>query len=1576
MGLGLREGNMTLVLPEEPSLYGYDVENAFPGLSFVKPVALATQPGNGERLFVVEQDGRIYVINDVNNPTKTLFLDHSSTVDSSANEEGLLGLAFHPEWESNGFFYVFYTLETSSPAGTGRHDRLSRFQIDPSDPNKALAGSEQPLISQYDEKGNHNAGDVHFGPDGYLYISTGDEGGVGDSRNNSRFIDKDFFSAILRIDLDRKAGNLEPNDHPAIHKDGFGLAYYSVPNDNPFIGATSFDGQIINPSSVRTEFFAVGFRNPWRFTFDSLSGILICADVGQDAWEEVNIIESGGDYGWNYKEGSHPFSGTIPAAVTLTDPILEYPHSNGYSIPGGVAQGFSVTGGVVYRADQISQLTGYYVFGDFSGRIFAFRYNESTDQAEDFQQLTNASQPAAFGHDPSSGDVLISSRAGTIYKLTSAPLSGIPIPDKLSETGAFSSLLSLAPNPGIVPYDINVPFWSDHAIKSRWFSVPSVSDTISFNSSDNWGFPNGTVWIKHFDLETIDGDPNSRKRIETRFLVKNSDGVHGFTYRWNDTQTDADLIGESGLDENITIYESDGVTVLREQVWRYPSRSECLQCHTSQGGHALAFNTLQLNREYDYGNGPTNQVSALSQVGYFDSPVGDTSSLPYLKDTGDTSNSLEDRVRSYLHANCVQCHQPGGPSLGNWDARFTVDLNTANLINGELVDNGGDPSNKVIVPGDLAHSMLLQRISIRGSQQMPPIGSNEIDANGIQLLADWINSLGSPPAEAEVSWTQPNAITYGTSLGGSQLNATANVPGNFVYSPSAGTVLQAGNGQQLDVIFTPDDLATYSIVNASTNIDVNPALLVLTADDKQRQYGDSNPSFTFSASGFENGDDVNDLDVQPSLNSAAIESSSVASYDISISGAFDSNYTISHLEGQLQITQAPLTISANDASRVYGDANPSFSLAYTGFKLGETSSGLDAPATASTTATSTSPVGSYSIIPNGAADVNYSISYQNGILNVSQATLTLTSNDAQKSYGDANPAFTYAASGFVAGDTIGDLDTQPQITTTASSSSLPGNYSLTISGASDPNYNINHVSSGTLLVVPANLTISADDKSKIEGSANPPLTASYSGFKLGEQPADLATPVSLSTSANESSPSGEYAINASGAADVRYDITHEPGILTVTAHGVVVLTVEDKVRSYGSSNPELTFTATGFNPGDSIQDLDTQPIIQTVANASSPVGQYEISISGAADSEYAVVHQNGTLTVSLATLTITADDKSKEVGEPNPELTASYEGFVLGEGPAVLDTAPILVTSASESSGVGSYEISVSGAIAENYSMNFVPGQLTVVAAPSGGGSGGGGSGGGGSGGGGGGGGGSSKPIVTLTADNLTRPYGSPNPPLTFSVEGLNEGDSVDDFLLAPRLRVSANEFSLPGEYPITITGAFDLDYTVKHVDGTLLVTPAILVFKADDKSKQLGESNPELTSSLQGLVLGHSDRDVKASAMLSTEVDESTPPGVYDILLVERLDDDDRYEVVFENAHFTVLSNSKVGKVDFGADGTASITFTGTSLTAYRLEISNDMKAWNQIGLKVTDSDGNGEFDDISILDLAGARFYRIIED
>ena len=931
------------------------------------------------RLCVVEKAGRIQVITNLSQPTKTLFLDISSRV-NAGDEGGLLGLAFHPGYATNRKFFVYYTVDTATVAGTGLHDRLSRFEVSPGDPGTALPDSEVTLISQFDRASNHNAGDLHFGPDGYLYVGLGDEGGGGDPYGNSRRIDHNFFCGILRLDVDARPGSLPPNPHPAVHTSAQDTANYRIPPDNPFIGATSFDGLPVHPSAVRTEFWAVGLRNPWRMSFDPVTGLLYCGDVGQSAREEINIIEKGANYGWDYREGKIHYSDTPPVGAIFREPILDYTRTG---TPGDPAlQGECVIGGVVYRGNRIPELTGHYVFGDYlSGRIWALRYDGTN--ATGFRRLTDF-RPVGFGVDPANDDVLIVGGDITIQRLVySREVVGDPLPPTLAGTGAFADLVSLTPQLGIVPYDLNLPFWSDHAVKSRWFSIPNVNDTMTFSAAGNWLFPTGTVWIKHFDMEMTNGVPASRRRLETRFLVKNDDGIHGFTYKWNTDQTDADLVAEAGVSEVLDIRNPDG-SPLRSQTWRYPSRGECLQCHTPQGGYALGFNTVQLNRTHDYGNGPSNQIEVLSEVGYFNGPVTNVPSLPALSRPNDTAASLEHRVRSYLQANCVQCHQPGGPSQGSWDARIATATAAAGLINGSLVNNLGDPLNRVLAPADVAHSVLLQKLSTRGPGQMPPLASWIADPAGIALLTEWINA-GLPTGNLiapVITWSNPAAIGYGTALGPAQLNASANVPGSFSYNPPAGTVLSAGNAQTLGVTFTPADAATYSSAQASVQLNVAPANLAITAKDRSRVYGSANPTLTASYAGFVNNDTSASLDNPVVLSTSATAGSPVGSYPIVASGAADANYTISHVNGSLTINPAPLIISADPKTKVEGQPNPPLTASYDSFVNNETPGFLDSPVLLSTSATSESPVGSYPITVSGAMDANYQISFVAGTLTV------------------------------------------------------------------------------------------------------------------------------------------------------------------------------------------------------------------------------------------------------------------------------------------------------------------------------------------------------------------------------------------------------------------------------------------------------------------------------------------------------------------------------------------------------------------------------------------------------------------
>jgi uncharacterized repeat protein (TIGR03806 family) len=811
-----RVPNTTLQLPSSPPKLGYTLVDNFAAFGFNQPVCITSPPGETNRLFILEKVGNIYVVTNLASPNKTLFM--SLTVNTDI-ESGLLGLAFHPNYASNGYFYVFSSRNLTTSQGTGRHQCISRFQVSPSNPNAGVPGTEQFLIRQFDNAyANHNGGDLHFGPDGYLYASVGDEGAQYNGNGHAQVITNKYFAAILRIDVDKRPGNLLPNPHPA------NTTNYFVPANNPFVGATNFNGRTFSATSVRSEIFSIGYRNPWRMSFDPATGLLYVADVGQDYFEEVSVITNGANAGWSYYEGAQlakPLYPTQPNILAnpppgLTLPIIEYPHGSGNFA------GNSVSGGLVYRGDRISQLYGFYVFGDYtSGNIWAARYDGTN--ATPLERIAGASGPVAFGRDPRNGDILVAQiNSGDIGRIEyNATPVGPPLPATLSASGAFSNLTSLTPYPGIVSYDLNVPFWSDNALKSRWFSVPNTNLTIGFNATGNWLFPTGTVWIKHFELELTNGVPASRKRLETRFLVSNAEGGYGITYRWT-SPTEAVLVAEAGLDESLVINAGG---ILRTQVWRYPSRSECLACHTPQGGFGLGFNTAQLNRDYGYGPTTTNQLEALRLSGYFSNTLSNRHLLPVGRNATDETVSREYRVRSYLDANCASCHQPGGVASTTWDARLATPGPYNNVINGPLHNNFGNPNARVIAPGSLANSILYQRVANLGAGHMPPLATSVVNTQAVALLAAWItNDL--PSYVSYASW-QSNYFGSTNAPAAAQLaDADLDKAKNYLEyltgtnptnaASAWGVSLALSNGQALVVIPHPANRAVE--VQRSTNL--------------------------------------------------------------------------------------------------------------------------------------------------------------------------------------------------------------------------------------------------------------------------------------------------------------------------------------------------------------------------------------------------------------------------------------------------------------------------------------------------------------------------------------------------------------------------------------------------------------------------------------------------------------------------------------------------------------------------------------------------------------------------------------
>lgn len=399
---------------------------AYPGVSFSLPVAIASFPGNKDCLLVVEKGdpnpaakntfhgGKIQMLEGLasGKPTKreVFQLQLKEAKFEAGGECGLLGLALHPQVATNGQVFVYYSLKIEGKL----HQRLSRFRVSSQKPFTIDPLSEQPLISQIDPASNHNGGDVQFGPDGYLYFSCGDGGAGGDAFNNGGFINKGFHAGVYRIDVDKKPGSLAPNPHASVVTDAQGQAFFAIPADNPFVKATTHRGQPIEAKTVRTETWATGLRNPWRFSFDPKTGACATGDVGQNLFEEIDILVAGGDYGWSDAEGLHVYNKKDASAKQGPAKMLG---ASGYQAPiyeYDRKLGNSVTGGVFCRNTQLTPLADAYVFADFaSGRIFALKQKGRQWEAE---VVAKDGSIAGFGHDPLTGEVLYVTLTGQLKR--------------------------------------------------------------------------------------------------------------------------------------------------------------------------------------------------------------------------------------------------------------------------------------------------------------------------------------------------------------------------------------------------------------------------------------------------------------------------------------------------------------------------------------------------------------------------------------------------------------------------------------------------------------------------------------------------------------------------------------------------------------------------------------------------------------------------------------------------------------------------------------------------------------------------------------------------------------------------------------------------------------------------------------------------------------------------------------------------------------------------------------------------------------------------------------------------------
>ena len=666
---------------------------AYPGLSFERPVVVTAAPGDDQHLFVAEQRGLVWVFERRRNVvSKSVLLDLTDRTRAN-NEQGLLGLTFHPDYASNGFVYVNYSANHNPDVGNG-DSVTARFTVDRDTMTAARSTGMEVLRIRNDPYNNHNAGAIAFGNDGMLYIANGDGGGPADPGNRAQDLGS-LFGKILRV------------------KPGGG-----IPPDNPFVGR----------EGARGEVWAYGLRNPFRMSFDRPTGRLWAGDVGQTLWEEVNLIVKGGNYGWRKYEGRHVITPSDPTPPDVIMPVLEYDHDTGQS----------VTGGRVYRGKRFPGLVGKYIYGDFvNGRVWAMTY--ARGEVTTNVQIGTVANPSNFGEDVD-GELLISSFDGKLHRLVSDETGDAVPPTRLSDTGLFADTARLQPARGVVEYAVRVPFWSDGAHKRRWIAVPGTRRDITFSAHNAWAFPRGTAIVKHFEIDLADG---TRKRLETRVLV-NQGGWRGFAYRWNNAGTDAFLVDGALIE--LDVMDAGTASGSRRITYEIPSNGDCLRCHSSAAGTILGVRTKQLNRLFLYPDDTRdNQLRALEHAGYFDRDLRDPSVYDRLPDIRDDTLSISRRARAYLDVNCSQCHRPGGPTGVDMDLRFETPREQTRTIRVEPTGQAfGVEDARRIVPGDRKRSLIWTRMSAKSApERMPPLGSHRVDEKGAALVGEWIEA-GAP----------------------------------------------------------------------------------------------------------------------------------------------------------------------------------------------------------------------------------------------------------------------------------------------------------------------------------------------------------------------------------------------------------------------------------------------------------------------------------------------------------------------------------------------------------------------------------------------------------------------------------------------------------------------------------------------------------------------------------------------------------------------------------------------------------------------------------------------------------------
>ena len=665
-----------------------------------------------------------------------------------------------------------------------------------------------------------------------------------------------------------------------------------------------------------------------------------------------------------------------------------------------------------------------------------------------------------------------------------------------------------------------------------------------------------------------------------------------------------------------------------------------------------------------------------------------------------------------------------------------------------------------------------------------------------------------------------------------------------------GMIIARSAGQCSIIASTADNL-----IQAKCVVTVVKIPLTAHVANTTKVYGDANPEFNITYSGFRDGDSEVGFSVPASISTIVDNSSKVGKYDIVASGAVSDKYEISYIPGTLTITKAPLSISAGNYTKKQGDAMPVFKASYAGFKNGEDESVLTKQPVFSCDANEASAPAEYAVTISGADAENYEISYEQGHLTVVEAdAVVVRAKSYSRQYGDENPVFEFETEGAA-------LDGTPEIVCSAVANSPVGSYTIEVKQGSIKNYNV-HFESGSLVITKAPLSISAGNYTKKQGDAMPVFKASYAGFKNGEDESVLTKQPVFSCDANEASAPAEYAVTISGADAENYEISYEQGHLTVVEADAVVVRAKSYSRQYGDENPVFEFETEGAA-------LDGTPEIVCSAVANSPVGSYTIEVKQGNIKNYNVHFESGSLVITKAPLSISAGNYTKKQGDAMPVFKASYAGFKNGEDESVLTKQPVFSCDANEASAPAEYAVTISGADAENYEISYEQGHLTVVEADA----------------------------VVVRAKSYSRQYGDENPVFEFETEGA----ALDG---TPEIVCSAVANSPVGSYTIEVKQGSIKNYNVHFESGSLVITKAPLSISAGNYTKKQGDAMPVFKASYAGFKNGEDESVLTKQPVFSCEANEASAPAEYAVTISGA--DAENYDISYEQGVLTVTGMPK----------------------------------------------------------------------